>query len=217
MSGRFRIRTSHGQELSFASHEMFAEFVRSGELSPDDVVYDATTREWAPARTHPVVLQIELEAEETTRTSSAGAATSADEEDGGIASSRPVVSLDLAPEPAGPTPEEQAAAFVARMEAERAAEVDDEPPGGALKMQKGSSSILGDVAPPSAEAPVAPRWRPPAPLAEPPREEPIGRSVEPRHEAAIPAPVAPRRRTVKGRRRSYAPLVLLAAAVAAGA
>ena len=48
MSARFRIRTSGGQELSFASHAVFAEFVRSGDLSPDDVVYDAETRESEP-------------------------------------------------------------------------------------------------------------------------------------------------------------------------
>ena len=56
MSVRFRIRTSQGQEISFASHEMFAEFVRSGDLSPDDVVYDAETHEWSSALTHPLML-----------------------------------------------------------------------------------------------------------------------------------------------------------------
>ena len=64
MTVRFRIRTPRGQELSFASQEMFAEFVRSGDLSPDDLVYDGDTGEWAPARTHPVVLEIEYEQED---------------------------------------------------------------------------------------------------------------------------------------------------------
>ena len=59
MTVRFRIRTSRGQELSFASHETFEEFVRSGDLAPDDFVYDDDTGEWAPARTHPLVLEIE--------------------------------------------------------------------------------------------------------------------------------------------------------------
>jgi hypothetical protein len=64
MSIRFRIRTDAGQELSFASREMFEDFVRSGDLSPDDLVYDAEDGSWAPARTHPIVLDIEYEQEE---------------------------------------------------------------------------------------------------------------------------------------------------------
>jgi hypothetical protein len=63
MSVAFRIRTSAGQELSFASHEMFEDFVRSGDLSPDDLVYDVETSSWSPARTHPIVLEIEYERE----------------------------------------------------------------------------------------------------------------------------------------------------------
>ena len=63
MSVRFRIRTPGGQELSFASHEMFEDFVRSGELSPDDLVYDRETGSWSPARTHPTVLEIQYEQE----------------------------------------------------------------------------------------------------------------------------------------------------------
>jgi len=63
MSVAFRIRTSAGQELSFASHEMFEDFVRSGDLSPDDLVYDGESGSWAPARTHPIVLDIEYEKE----------------------------------------------------------------------------------------------------------------------------------------------------------
>jgi hypothetical protein len=61
MSVRFCISTSQGQEISFASHEMFSEFVRSGDLSPNDVVYNAETKEWSSALTHTVVLQIELD------------------------------------------------------------------------------------------------------------------------------------------------------------
>ncbi len=71
MAVRFRIRTSQGQELSFASHEIFEEFVRSGDLAPEDLVYDGETGEWAPARTHPLVLSIELARYEEGRASSA--------------------------------------------------------------------------------------------------------------------------------------------------
>ena len=116
MSVRFRIRTSQGQEISFASHEMFAEFVRSGDLSPDDVVYDAETREWSSARTHPVVLQIEMESEEETESETS------DESDGDveeIADLAPAsdastttadIGLDLAPAPDQMSPEQEAAA-----------------------------------------------------------------------------------------------------------
>ena len=63
MSVRFRIRTPGGQELSFASVEMFEDFVRSGDLSDDDLVYDAEDGSWAPARTHPIVLNVQYEDE----------------------------------------------------------------------------------------------------------------------------------------------------------
>ena len=63
MSVAFRIRTSAGQELSFASHVMFEDAVRAGVLSLDDLVYDVETRSWAPARTHPIVLNIQYEKE----------------------------------------------------------------------------------------------------------------------------------------------------------
>lgn len=63
MSVAFRIRTSAGQELSFASRASFEDFVRSGDLSPDDLVYDGETGSWSPSRTHPIVLEIEYEAE----------------------------------------------------------------------------------------------------------------------------------------------------------
>jgi hypothetical protein len=64
MTVRFRIRTQAGQELSFASREMFEDFVRAGDLNPEDLVYDGETGSWAPARTHPIVLEIEYEDEE---------------------------------------------------------------------------------------------------------------------------------------------------------
>ena len=128
---RFRIRTPTGQELSFASLDVFREFVRSGDLSPDDVVYDAETREWSSARTHPVVLEIELEAEGT-----AAAATAAPPPQPPSAAevSAPFamgdIGLDLAPAPSQLSPEQEAAAFMAKMEAERASDLslDEEVP-----------------------------------------------------------------------------------------
>lgn len=63
MAVRFRIKTSAGQELSFATHEMFEDFVRSGDFSPEDLVYDSETGSWSPARTNPTVLDIQYEKE----------------------------------------------------------------------------------------------------------------------------------------------------------
>lgn len=61
MTARFRIRTPAGQEVSFATKEMFEDFVRSGDLSPDDLVYDRETGSWSSARTHPAVIDIQYE------------------------------------------------------------------------------------------------------------------------------------------------------------
>jgi hypothetical protein len=63
MSVRFRIRTPAGQELSFGTAELFERFVRAGDLSMDDLVYDAEIGSWSSAMTHPLVLQIEMERE----------------------------------------------------------------------------------------------------------------------------------------------------------
>ena len=61
MSVRYRIRTPEGQELSFATRDAFEEFVRSGDLSENDLVYDAQDGSWCSARTHPTVVAIEDE------------------------------------------------------------------------------------------------------------------------------------------------------------
>ena len=83
MSVRFRIRTSAGQELSFATHEMFEDFVRSGDLAPDDLVYDVETAEWSPARTVPLVLEIEYEKEAAEEAAARAAEAGVDGEAGG--------------------------------------------------------------------------------------------------------------------------------------
>lgn len=89
MSVRFRIRTSAGQELSFATHEMFEDFVRSGDLAPDDLVYDVETAEWSPARTVPLVLEIEYEKEAAEEAAAKAAQSDVDGEGGGAAEERP--------------------------------------------------------------------------------------------------------------------------------
>ncbi|HUF75657.1 MAG TPA: hypothetical protein VMM35_05230 [Longimicrobiales bacterium] len=230
MSARFRIRTKEGQELSFASHEVFAEFVRSGDLSPDDVVYDAETREWSSAETHPVVLQIQYEAEDD---EAAGAEDDAEEReapgpDETDEGERPAagIDLDLAPAPAGLTPEQQAAAFVAKMEAERASErdFDEDLPG--FKMEKGTGSVVEHLAPPP---PPPPEPKPPRKEAQPPpteppprREpshvrEPAPRERAPHPERPTAVPAAPRRKAGSPVARKYAPFAILGLAAVAAA
>ena len=54
MRARFRIRKQDGGELTPGSLEAFTRLVRSGEIEELDLIYDALTGEWAPARAHPV-------------------------------------------------------------------------------------------------------------------------------------------------------------------
>jgi len=231
MSARFRIRTSHGQELSFASYDMFSEFVRSGDLSPDDVVYDAATKEWASARTHPVVLQIELSAEdaaesegaarseETLESESEAVPAGGDEfGSGGATTAELPIGLDLTPAPQGLTPEEESAVFVARMEAERASQIDPDENVGvqAFTMEQGSTSII--------EAPRQPPREVPRGTA-PPRVEQQARERErtqqPRWEPqpplprAEPEPPKPTKKRGGGAGWKYAPFVILVSVLAA--
>jgi hypothetical protein len=157
MSSRFRIRTPQGQELSFASDEMFQDFVRSGALSEGDLIYDASTGEWSPALTHSLVLEVQAGAE------SAGGGHSSPEKRGGApdtdgsppegdAQARPPTDehsasgaseFDLAPEQ---TPAEASAASVREMEEERAAEFEQQPRGpSGLQAEEGSQGLLKDV------------------------------------------------------------------------
>ncbi len=204
MSARFRIRTSHGQELSFASPEVFAEFVRSGELQPDDVVYDAETREWSSARTHPVVLQIQLESEEAE-----GVSVDTPEEPPTLDD----IGLDLAPAPSQLTPEQETAAFVAKMAAERASDldIDREAPLQGFTMDQGAPALSDRLV-----EPMAPRRAEPAPVQ---REAPERRPEPPRYEPTIreeppERPQPPKRaKTGTGAGRRYAPFVILVLAV----
>lgn len=219
MSARFRIRTSHGQELSFASHEVFAEFVRSGELQPDDVVYDAETKEWSSARTHPVVLQIEVETEEAAR-----AQVSEEAEDvAAVAPEEPPpapppptlgeIGLDLAPAPSRLTPEQESEAFVAKMAAERASDldIDREAPLQGFTMEHGAPALADRVV-----EPMAPRRNVPSPVQ---REAPAWQPEPPRYEPSIreepPERPQPPKRTKSGTGagRRYAPFVIFVLAV----
>jgi len=170
MAVRFRIRTSAGQELSFASHEMFEDFVRSGDLSPDDLVYDADTESWSSARTHPIVLEIEYGSE-------SASGFDADEFDAVAEPSDDVVpellfadvsiddgfGLELAPPP-DPQQQQEARDFVAKMEAEREASLRRDGVASA-RLESGSGTLaelgaVGDTLAPRPE--VSPRRREPS-------------------------------------------------------
>jgi hypothetical protein len=187
---RFRIRTPSGQELSFASIDVFREFVRSGDLTPDDIVYDADTGEWSSARTHPLVLEIELQAEE----SGAGAgdrevpphpepaappeAMVEEPAEAAPSFSMADIGLELAPAPSQLSPQQETEAFMARMDAERAADLgpDEEVTIQSFTME---------------QAPPAPAEPPPRTQTMPsvPRLETAPRSF--RQERAAPAPSRP--------------------------
>ena len=199
MAVRFRIRTSAGQELSFASEDTFEEFVRSGDLSPDDLVYDGETGSWSPARTHPIVLDIEYarEAEEEAAAKAAADVDSAASEsasdsdaaaesdgdegdaDAGSAgedgeepdsSSAHDFGLELAPVEEL-SPEEAARAFVEKMEAEREADLDYVPTEQTVGgFTAQDSSTLADMLVPAPEAPPEPK-APAVPVPPPPRRE----------------------------------------------
>jgi len=245
MTVRFRIRTSQGQELSFATHEMFEEFVRSGDLAPNDLVYDGETHEWAPARTHPLVLQIEYEADEAAEAaprpaSTAGGGDRGSPADGGTAEAESAEAddeglvpasdagnsfgLELAPAAEGRTPEEEAAAFVKRMESERAMERDF----GSTREPSSMQGIRMDDAQSFADlVGVRPEPDPPPKPPPPRRPEPTrsGRTKEQRGPARRPDPprtrsqsTRPRGKPTRPKKKSAVPtVVLLIVALAAAA
>jgi len=124
MKARFRIRTRDGRDLEPRTLEILADLVRSGAVGPDDLVFDALTSEWAPARTHTVVRMFsdggDLPAASVASASrgrgSVGAFGSfVVSADGG--GGDPLEFELVSPEE--PSPEEAAESFIARMEEER--------------------------------------------------------------------------------------------------
>jgi len=211
MTVLFRVRTSAGQELSFATHEMFEDFVRSGELSPDDLVYDGEIGSWAPARTHPLVLEIEYEDEESTHPDKPPVESSleseevepatevppsgegegaiptstADSESPGSAGSGDAFGLDLAPAADLMSVDEAAQAFIEKMDAERESAADMIVPGtgGMQGFTMENPDGSGAVAQPEA-TPVRP---PPTP-----RPERVRRDAEPRPRTTTDPPQRPK-------------------------
>lgn len=202
MTVRFRIRTPGGQELSFASRETFEDFVRAGDLSPDDLVYDRETGSWSPARSHPAVLEVQYEQEaaearerppprpearqreakhpeatrsEAKRSEAKRGVRPDDEEKSPDVAVHEDVDLDLALTDE-PSPEEAKRAIVERLEAGRQADVDAASSAcddlSGFTMEDGGS--LGKM------LQGAPPPRVPDPPAAPPRERPPARREQPR-------------------------------------
>lgn len=152
MEPRFRIRTREGEEFCPETTELFAEFIRSGAVRPEDLVYDSLTGEWVPAALHPTVRLVqdalangwesvdgiplrpgpgEVDAARgSTDGEGAGNGAAGVEETRAGPGDEDVPdlpgSLDLVEFPSI-SPEEEARAFIERMEDERRANPDDEP------------------------------------------------------------------------------------------
>lgn len=127
MEARFRIRTREGEELRPKTTEIFAEFIRSGVVRPEDLVYDALTGDWIPAGTHPMVRLVrdplvtgwDSFADEPPPPAPGEDRPQDDESQLGAA-------LDLVV-PEDVSPEEEARVFIQQMEEERAADPDEPP------------------------------------------------------------------------------------------
>lgn len=120
MNGRFRVRPASGPEFQVDSLETLEEHVRSGGIGPGDEIFDALTGEWAPAAAHPVYRLVtdplvadEADEEQDAPASDEPSPTSEDDD----------LAFDIV-EHESPSPEEEAQAFLERMEAEREGDPD---------------------------------------------------------------------------------------------
>ena len=175
MNARFRIRTQDGEELAPKTVEIFSELVRSGVVRPHDLVFDALTGEWAPARAHPMVLLFQdplvfdPTAEQVLRRVAEENAQLPDVTE---------LALELVEhDPA--SPEEEARAFIAKMDEERR----NDPDTTALSLEvplvdAGVGAVVGLVPAPDPDpeprrsTPSAPRAAPVEPWISPTRERP---------------------------------------------
>jgi hypothetical protein len=111
MKPRFRVRTRDGRELEPQNLEVLAELIRSGSVQPEDLVFDAVTCEWAPARAHSVVRMFSHgDAEPESEAPPEASAVAGPGASG----------LDLTlVEPQEATSDEETESFIARLEEER--------------------------------------------------------------------------------------------------
>jgi hypothetical protein len=138
MTARFRIRTRDGEEIEPKSVEIFAELVRTGVIRSDDLVYDALTGEWAPAGTHPMV-QLFLDPLVDPSVEGAEAGTGEVTDD---------LTLDLVEEP-DISPEEQARAFIEKMEEERRSDLEGQGPEAEAPLLETGSGVVKGLVPAS--------------------------------------------------------------------
>ena len=130
MMARFRIRVAGGGEFALDTLDAFVQKVQAGDITPDDLVFDGLTGEWAPARSHPAY---QLSADPLVAEDGEGAKTEATKaESPGAGRSEGLIGWADGDEPMiqlvdieEASPEEEAKAFIARMEQERRAEQED--------------------------------------------------------------------------------------------
>ncbi len=182
MDTRFRVRTQDGREFSPSTLEDFAYLVSSHQITADDQVFDALTGEWTPAASHSVyhlVTDPLLEGEssggesaveraegdgatETPAAEAEAAAVAGVETPGETpVTARPGESASVAPldlslaEASSPTPDEEAAAFLARMEQERADDPDE--PALARELDLTGGDVRSEVGSDPAPSPIPSR------------------------------------------------------------
>ncbi|MCG6955868.1 MAG: hypothetical protein LJF04_07745 [Gemmatimonadetes bacterium] len=125
MKGRFRIRTRDGKELRPETTDVFAELIRTGVVCPEDVVFDALTGKWIPVESHPLARLARDPLVTGQGPPAATAAAGAHSGDAGVGGGDVLApSLELVDAPPT-TPEEEARAFIRRMEEERQADPDE--------------------------------------------------------------------------------------------
>jgi hypothetical protein len=154
-----------------------------------------------PAETHPVVLQIQLEAEEAEAEEGPRRRGPPTARSAGRASAGPgpAGSTWTSPRAPGLTPEQEAAAFVAKMEAERASEREFDRESSGLQDGEGASSVLEDLTPPPLPVrPPMPPSRACAQLGRASPEEPSPRGPGPSR-ARRPPRLRPPRKRERGR------------------
>ena len=171
MDARFRIRTRSGEEFTPETMEVFSNLVRDGVVGPQDQVFDELTGEWAPASAHPMVKLFQDPLVEEAVGEDPGRA---DVQDPAEPPDPDTLELGLV-EPELVSPEEEARAFIAKMEEERRS--DPDVPAMSLEVplvDAGADSLAARggepervVAPPPERAPERPPERPPERAPEP--------------------------------------------------
>lgn len=95
MQSRFLFLDADGREVSAASMEELARHYRAGRLTENSLFYDASTREWAPARVHPLFRTVSGTAVARSAGHSGDAAASAAEAREPVASAEAVNAVDM--------------------------------------------------------------------------------------------------------------------------